>query len=145
MSQAYEEGLVLRSGEAAEDLSAKRYFGVCVDGSGLIDLADAAGELIYGVLQNDPTAGKQATIAISGITKAKAGGVIAPGAKVTVNSSGKFVTATALTVDASGASATAASTGSFVCGIARNTANTATDDLFPLELIQLGAIPGTAA
>lgn len=145
MSQAFEEDLRLRSLEAAADLSAKQFYGVYVDSTGKAALCAAAGVQVYGVLQNVPTAGKQASVAVSGITRAIAGGVIAPGAKVKVDSAGKFVTAAATTADASASSATAATTGSYVVGIARNTANTASGDLFPLELLPMGAIPGTAA
>jgi hypothetical protein len=145
MSQAYEEGIVPRSAEAAADLSAKQFYGVKIDSTGKAALCSAAGELCYGVLQNEPTAGKQASIAIGGITFAKAGGVIQPGATVKVHSDGKFRDAAEAITDASGASATAALVGSFACGICRATAATADGDLFPLEFIQLGAIPTTAA
>lgn len=145
MSQAFEEGIVPRSAEAAADLSAKQYYGVKINSSGLAALCDAAGELCYGVLQNDPTAGKQASIAIGGITRAIAGGVIQPGATVAVNASGKFVDASEAVVDTQAGSATDAVIGSYACGICRATAATATNDLFPLEFIQLGAIPTTAA
>ncbi len=145
MSQAYEEGLVPRSLEAAANLSAKQFYGVKRDSTGKAALCSAAGELCYGVLQNVPTSGQQAVVAIGGVTRAIAGGVIQPGATVKVNASGKFVDASEAITDASGASATAALVGSYACGIHAGTTATADGDLFPLEFIQLGAIPTTAA
>lgn len=145
MTQAYEEDLRCRSGVAAADLSAKQFYGVKIDSAGLIALASAAGEAIYGVLQDKPTSGKTCSVAVSGITKAKAGGVIAPGALVKVHSDGTFLTASAAVTDTQAGSATDALIGSHVVGIARNTANTASGDLFPLELMPMGAVPTTAA
>lgn len=145
MSQAFEEDLRTRSAAAAADLSTKQFFGVKINSSGKAALCSAAGEFCYGVLQNKPTADQQATIAVSGITKAKAGGVIAPGATVAVTAAGKFVDAAEAVVDTQAGSATDAVIGSFVVGIHRGTANTADGDLFPLELLPMGAVPTTAA
>lgn len=143
---AYEQDVEIRSVNAAADLSTKQFYGVKINSSGLLALCDAAGENVYGVLQNKPdAAGRAASVAVSGITKAIAGGVIAPGATVAVNASGKFVDASEAVVDTQAGSATDAVIGSFVVGVCRATANTATDDIFPLELRPMGAVPTTAA
>lgn len=146
MSQAFEEGLIVRSADAGADLSASQYFGVKINSTGLAVLCAAAGEYCYGVLQNDPTSGKTATIAIMGITKAKAGGAINPGALVKVDAAGKFVAASAAVVNTSDAGAASDPViGSHVVGVHRGIVAAANGDLFPLELLPLGAIPTTAA
>ncbi len=146
MSQAFEEGLVLRTVEADADLSTKQYYGCKLSSDGQLALCSAAGEAVYGVLQDKPAAaGRAAAVAVGGITRAKAGGVIAPGARVAVDANGKFVTATPAVVDTQAGSATDPVIGSFVVGRARNTSNTADGDIFPLELTFEGAVPTTAA
>jgi hypothetical protein len=145
MSQAFEQGLELRSAQAGADLSAKQFYGVKIHTDGTAILNAAAGEFCYGVLQNTPTSGQQASIAIRGITRAKAGGVINAGATVAVTAAGKFVDAAEAVVDTQAGSATDAVIGSFVVGIHRGDAATADGDLFPLELMPMGAIPTTAA
>lgn len=146
MSQAFEEGIVPRSAEAGADLSTKQYYGVKINASGLAVLCAAAGEYCYGVLQNDPTSGKQATIAVLGITKAIAGGVINPGARVAVDANGKFVAASLAVVNTSdGGAASDPVIASNVVGIHRGKIATAANDIFPLDLLPMGAVPTTAA
>jgi hypothetical protein len=147
MSQAYEERLVCTTREAGANLSTKQYYGVKIDSSdGQVVLCDAAGENAYGVLQDKPSAaGRPCEVAVSGICRAIAGGVINPGATVKVNASGKFVDASEAVTDTQAGSATDALIGSYVIGIHRGTAATADGDIFPLELRFMGAVPTTAA
>ena len=51
---------------AAADLSAKQFFGVILDSAGKAALAGTAGQVI-GILQNKPTSGQAAIVAISGV------------------------------------------------------------------------------
>lgn len=57
-------------------------------------VAAGAGEAGIGIIQNKPAANEGATIAISGVSKAVAGAVIAVNAEVTADANGKLVTAT---------------------------------------------------
>lgn len=91
---------------AAADLSAKQYYCVEVDSAGKAALS-GAGELVYGILQNKPTAADRAEVMRLGVSKAVAGAAIAVGAEVASDAAGKIVTAT---------------TGDRVVGIAREAA-----------------------
>lgn len=106
---------------AGADLSAGQYLGVKLDGSGNAVLCSVEGEQVYGVLQNDPDTGEEGTVAIAGITKAEAGGVIAIGDSVVVASDGQFLDAN----DAAG-------TADIVVGIARSAA-AAAGEIFSLD------------
>ena len=57
--------------EAAADLSSNQYNFVKLDANGkaVICVADSAGTIPIGVLQNKPTAGQAATICVYGVTK----------------------------------------------------------------------------
>ena len=79
---------------AAADLSAKQFYSVKVDSTGKIALT-GAGELGLGILQNDPTAGLAANVAISGASKAVVGAAVAAGARLSSDANGKLITATA--------------------------------------------------
>lgn len=102
---------------AGADLSAGQYLGVKVDGSGNAIACSVNGEQAYGVLLNDPASGEEATVAISGITKAEAGGAIAVGANVAVDADGQFITA---------------ATADIIVGIARSAAGAA-GEVFSLD------------
>ncbi len=54
-------------------------------------LCTAAGQTVYGILQNKPALGDAADVGIFGITKAVAGGTVTPGATLQVDSSGCLV------------------------------------------------------
>lgn len=81
---------------ANADLSTKQYFFVKLtnsSGTGRVALA-GDGEFAIGVLQNKPAAaGDTAKVAISGIAKVEAGGVITAGNPVAVDASGNAVAA----------------------------------------------------
>jgi hypothetical protein len=72
------------------DLSAKQYFAVSVDSSGNAILATAAKACI-GFLQNAPTSGQTASVAVSGKTKAAITDTIAIGAQLEIASGGTLV------------------------------------------------------
>lgn len=79
---------------AGADLSAKQYTFVKMSGTGVVGAA-AATDVCIGILQNAPTSGKTAEVAVSGVSKVKASAAISAGALVGVTSTG---TAVALTV-----------------------------------------------
>ena len=69
-----------------------QFLAVKIVGSRLVDLA-TTGDFIYGILQNKPAVGQAADVGIMGVTKAVAGGTIAAGDALSVNSSGQMVLA----------------------------------------------------
>jgi len=75
---------------AGADLSSKQYTFVKMSGTGVVGAA-AATDVVIGVLQNAPTSGKTAEVAISGVTKLKASAAISAGALVGVTSTGLAV------------------------------------------------------
>lgn len=75
---------------AGADLSAKQYTFVKMSGTGVVGAA-AATDVCIGVLQNAPTSGKTAEVAIDGVTKLKASAAISAGALVGVTSTGLAV------------------------------------------------------
>lgn len=91
--------------EAGADLSAAQYHVVSVATTGAVSLATATAanqanaSNFVGVLQNNPTSGKDATVALAGsITKAvKGAAAVAIGDTLTVTTAGKVSTATATT------------------------------------------------
>jgi len=126
-------------GEAAGDISGSQYKGVKLDSSKKIAACDTAGEVIFGVLQNNPNAaGKSASIRTSGVTKMVAGAAVsAVMTELVVDNTGRCVAAANLEV-ASGTTAvtsTAANggilTGSItpkkIIGVALETAGAAND------------------
>lgn len=78
---------------AAGDLSAKQFCAVGVNSAGRAAIADADDQVI-GIVQNNPAAGQAANVAYGGVSKAKLGGTVAAGARVTSNASGEIVAAT---------------------------------------------------
>jgi hypothetical protein len=72
---------------AGADLSERQYRFVSVNASGEA-VAAGAGANAIGVLQNDPVAGQAATIAISGVVKVEAGGVVTRGGQVASGANG---------------------------------------------------------
>lgn len=89
---ATENSLTSVTRVAGADLSSSQYFGVELS-SGDVIVNSANGAVAYGVLQNEPESGEEATVAISGLTKATAGAAISQDADVAVDAGGKFITA----------------------------------------------------
>lgn len=94
----------------------RQYRAVKVTGVGTVGLADTtANEIVIGVLQNKPQyLNNAATVGISGVTLAEAGGAITAGAACKVDADGQVVAAT-LPADAA-----------LVVGVALSTVTTAT-------------------
>lgn len=62
--------------------------------AGTVTVCNSAGENAIGVLQNNPTGGQAATIAVGGVTKVLAGATIEPGNQLATTSAGKAAVAT---------------------------------------------------
>jgi hypothetical protein len=91
---AFKENLRSRTIQAAGDLSSSQYRAVVIDGTGRAALVSTLGGAIDGILQNAPAAaGRACEVADDGTTQWVAGGTIAAGADVTVDASGRCVTA----------------------------------------------------
>jgi len=101
---ATEELLQSLSLPAAADLSASQFCGIAVDSSGNGALCGVgASNVAIGILQDKAdAAGRAAQVGVFGKSKAKLGATVAAGAKVTTDSTGRFITAT---------------TGDFIAGI----------------------------
>lgn len=112
--------------DAGADLSVSQYLAVKLNSAGAVIAASSAGESVMGVLQNNPTSGRAALVAFGGIVMWKAGGVVAPNAKVTTDNTGKCVTA---------------ATGNYIRGIAILKANSASGDIIPVLLLGQGVSP----
>lgn len=90
----YELGKRSVTGIANADLSSYQYYGVKMNSSGKIVLA-STGDAIAGVLQDAPDAADRACeVAYGGLSKAIGGAIIAAGAEVQVDATGRFVTKT---------------------------------------------------
>ena len=93
MSHAYELNLRTFSGNADTDLSTKQYYAVLIGADENVILASDAGAEMIGVLQDEPNAADvTCLVAYAGITKAVGSTSIAAGAKVQVETGGKFKT-----------------------------------------------------
>ena len=66
---------------------------VTLESDGQVDKADAAGERCFGVLENDPASGGEATVVVSGQTRIVCGGTVAAGAQIQTDASGDAITA----------------------------------------------------
>lgn len=122
---------------AGADLSAAQYKAVKLNASGDVILAAAAGEVVVGVLQNNPVSGLPATVGVLGVTKMVAGtGGVAPMNKVETSATGTGVVATADSVSGAAVSA------GHVLGIALTSA--LAGELFSLLLLPIGAQATTA-
>ncbi len=82
-----------RSFNSTADLSATKHLIVAVDtlNENSVVVATSATDPIVGVLQNKPKAGQSALVRFIGTTKVVSAGVIASGAYVTSNATGKAV------------------------------------------------------
>lgn len=75
--------------DAAADLSAKLFYAISTDSSGKAAIATAA-KNCDGFLQNKPTAGQAADVAIFGVTKVQTSGAVTAGALMEVDASGNL-------------------------------------------------------
>jgi hypothetical protein len=74
---------------AGEDLSAKQFYFVKINTSGQAVACSGATDKPIGVLQNDPTSGKEAIVTVVGGTKVVAGASIDEGVLIGTASTGK--------------------------------------------------------
>jgi hypothetical protein len=88
------ENLECVSIPAGADLSALQFTAVKYGTGKQVVQAAAATAPIVGILQNKPTSGQTAAVAISGIAKAKAGGVWAAGDALTATTGGALIATT---------------------------------------------------
>jgi hypothetical protein len=84
---SYNDTIAIR---ASADLSTLQYMAIEIDGSGVAGSSVAAA----GILANKPASGEDATLIYQGRSKFKAGGTVAVGNLLNVNSTGFFVAAT---------------------------------------------------
>lgn len=90
---AYEEAPRCITVEASGDLSAAQYLFMTINASGQL-ATTGDGLKTDGVLQNKPAAaGRAGTLAIDGVVKVRAGAAITAGDDVSVDASGRAVTA----------------------------------------------------
>lgn len=75
---------------AASDLTGKLYYIAELDGSGQVQLC-GDGELAYGVITEENTAGNSVTVQSGGIAKVILGGTVDENAKVACDADGKAV------------------------------------------------------
>lgn len=133
---------------AGADLSTHQYKFVKFNSSGQIVLCSAVGEHAIGVLCNKPASGELAEvtlIASGSVAMVMAGGAITRGALVKTSATAKAAAAAAATTNTSDAGAASDPlVGSFVLGQALEAA-AADGDIIAVALMQLGAIPTTAA
>ena len=77
---AYETGLVtIGTLTAAADLSSKQYHFVVLSSASTVNVATAITNAPIGILQNAPTSGQSAIVAVSGVSKVVADGTLAAG------------------------------------------------------------------
>lgn len=135
-----QSNLVCITRVAGADLTNAQYLAVKLNSTGQVVLA-GAGEKALGILQNNPGAGQAATVAVGGVSKMRAGGVIAPFASVTPNADGEAITATpgAVKTDDAGAALDDV-LGSFVLGDALLEANSADGDIISVLITKAGIV-----
>lgn len=139
MSFSWDADQTLISLPAGADLSSSQYCFVKVNSSGQAILCSSAGEAIAGVLQNKPTSGQVAQIAVAGVSKVKVGSGGALTAGDLVATDGSALAKTAVKTTVSGAN----TVGSAVFGVCLNGAS---NPQFATMLIQpQGSVASTAA
>lgn len=85
--------------EAAADLTAKQFYCVEVSAALKVNVNNAAGEHILGILQNKPNTGETADVSAVGVSKLKIGtGGLTAGVRWMADSDGRGVAATAAKV-----------------------------------------------
>src|SRR5688572_24622897 len=98
--------------DAAADLSTKMFHVADLDANGAVIAAAAGGG--FGILQNDPKLGMDATVQYRGISKAVAGAAIAIKAQVASDANGRLRTAIATDIVIGRALAAAVANGDII-------------------------------
>lgn len=103
--------------KAENDLSSDRFKFVEISGADQVDLANAAADFVFGVLQNKPIAGRAAQVCYAGITKVRAASeTITAGNLVSTDTSGLATTTIASGGTVRGQAITTATSGAlFKC------------------------------
>lgn len=122
---AIQHNLMSITREAENDLSSNQYYCVELVASNKVDVCDAQGELAIGILQNEPEAGENASVMVSGISKV-------------ISHDTNIVAGSKLTTDANGKVEVAAS-GDEVIGIALEAASS-TDDIISMLVCPMGVL-----
>lgn len=78
---------------ATASLTTAQFVAVKLDSAAGVIICSASGEKIFGILQDKPAAGAVCEVCTLGVTKAKAGAVVAAGALIMTNASGRVITA----------------------------------------------------
>jgi hypothetical protein len=95
---AYERNLVSQTFKSAADYSTdeanQQYHFLELNSNGEVVRANAATDVLIGVLQNKPRSGASATVGVEGISKVKLGGTVAIGDAITSDSAGKGIATT---------------------------------------------------
>jgi hypothetical protein len=81
--------------QAAADLSGSQFYCVKITAARATNLASTGGEVVYGILQNKPTAGQPSDVGLFGVSKAAAGAAFAAGALLMSDTTGRLITWTA--------------------------------------------------
>ena len=84
-THAFEQDLVVVSIPAGADLSSYQFCPVKYS-AGTVIACSSAGEEAFGILQNVPTSGQMASVAIGGISRCKVGGSVTRGGRVVAGS-----------------------------------------------------------
>ena len=90
-THAFEQDLVVVSIPAGADLSTYQFCPVKYS-AGTVIACTSAGEEAFGILQNDPTSGQMASVAIGGISRCKIGAAVVRGARVVAGSASTAIT-----------------------------------------------------
>lgn len=110
---AWSEQVTALTFEAGSALSGAQYKCVAISASGNVNLVATSGGLqVDGILMNKPQSGRAATVAVAGVAKVIAGGVIAAGGFVCSDSGGLAIAAVSGTLNRVFGTALVGSTGS---------------------------------
>jgi hypothetical protein len=101
----------LKTFKAAADYSAKQYYAMYVSSDNTVTISSAASDALVGTLLNEPKANEGAVIAMSGTSKAIAGGTVNIGDRITADSAGKLVATTTANQNIIGTAIEAADSG----------------------------------
>ena len=80
---------------AENSFSGKQFYAAEISGNNQCDVCDGTGDLVVGIIQNEPGASGAAKVAVMGKTKWLAGGTVTAGNRVGTDASGKCVAKTA--------------------------------------------------
>lgn len=79
--------------EAAVSFVGKKFFGVKIDGTGKADLS-VAGNVVVGIMQDEPTAGRHGAVVLSGPSYGVAGAAVNAGDLLKTDAAGKLIPVT---------------------------------------------------